>query len=195
MGLPASGSTAPKSAVAMQQLILGGARSGKSALAEKLATESGKRVIYIATANKVFNDREMDQRIVRHQAQRPSEWQTIETPIDLSATLQANASPEHCLLIDCLTLWLSNCLLAEDLDCWSQQRQALLDIVAELPGDCIFVSNEVGSGIVPLGEINRRFVDESGFLHQAVAQRCNRVIFTAAGLPLVMKGPALEPLV
>lgn len=175
----------------MQQLILGGARSGKSALAEKLAADSGKRVIYIATANKVFNDPEMDQRIARHQAQRPVEWQTIEAPIDLAATLQANANPQHCLLIDCLTLWLSNCLLADDPDCWSQQRQALLNIIAKLPGDCILVSNEVGSGIVPMGEINRRFVDESGFLHQAVARQCKRVILTAAGLPLVMKGPAL----
>lgn len=175
----------------MQQLILGGARSGKSALAEQLAASSGKRVIYIATANKAFNDEEMDRRIIKHRAQRPSDWPTVEAPVDLAAALQVHASTDHCLLIDCLTLWLSNCLLAEDTDYWNRQRQALLAIVAELPGDCIFVSNEVGNGIVPLGELNRRFVDESGFLHQALARQCERVILTAAGLPLVMKGPAL----
>ncbi len=175
----------------MKQLILGGARSGKSSLAEQLATSGGKTVIYIATADTRHNDQEMANRIQLHQRQRPDEWQTIEAPLLLAQVLQQQAADDRCLLVDCLTLWLSNCLLHEDSDFWPQQRQKLLDSFAELPGDIILVGNEVGSGIVPMGEISRRFVDENGFLHQALAPHCERVILTAAGLPLVLKGEAL----
>ena len=176
----------------MKQLILGGARSGKSVLAEQLAKNSGKPVIYIATTNTAYNDNEMHSRIQHHQQRRPSDWQTVETPLLLAKQLEQLASPEHCLLIDCLTLWLTNCLMEEDAETWPQQRQALLDCLASLPGDIILVGNEVGSGVVPLGELNRRFVDENGFLHQSLATICDRVILTAAGLPLVMKGPLLS---
>jgi adenosylcobinamide kinase/adenosylcobinamide-phosphate guanylyltransferase len=175
----------------MKQLILGGARSGKSSLAEQLALASGKRVIYFATANTDENDTEMCERIAQHQQQRPNDWPTIETPLELAAQLQQQASKDCCLLVDCLTLWLSNCLFHKETFFWQQQKQALLDTLPTLSGDIIFVSNEVGSGVVPLGEINRRFVDESGFLHQALAAQCDRVILTAAGLPLVLKGEAL----
>jgi adenosylcobinamide kinase/adenosylcobinamide-phosphate guanylyltransferase len=175
----------------MKQLILGGARSGKSALAEQLAKTSGKSVIYIATANAVHNDGEMHSRIQHHQQRRPSEWQTVETPLLLAQQLEKLASPDHCLLIDCLTLWLTNCLIEQDIDTWPKERKALLDCLENLPGNIIMVSNEVGSGIVPLGELNRRFVDECGFLHQSVASICDRVILTAAGLPLIMKGSPL----
>ena len=176
----------------MKQLILGGARSGKSALAEQLAQGSGKTVVYIATANRLSNDDEMERRIERHQQQRPSEWATIEAPVSLAEQLQLQAAENRCLLVDCLTLWLSNCLMDEQTNCWSQQKQALLDVMGDLPGDIIFVSNEVGLGIVPLGEINRRFVDEAGLLHQHLGVFCDRVALTAAGLPMVLKGPAIN---
>ncbi len=172
----------------MKQLILGGARSGKSSLAENLAAYSGTSVIYIATSNSTLNDSEMDLRIKRHRASRPADWQTIESPIALAETLQQQAADNRCLLVDCLTLWLSNCLLNNS---WQQEKQHLLDLLPTLPGSIIFVSNEVGHGIVPLGELNRQFVDESGFLHQALAPLCDRVVFTIAGLPTVLKG---EPL-
>lgn len=176
----------------MKQLILGGARSGKSSLAESLAqsnaNNNAQSVLYIATSNSALNDTEMDRRIELHRSSRPPEWQTIESPIALAETLQQQATDNHCLLVDCLTLWLSNCLMD---NCWQQERQALLDLLPSLPGSIIFVSNEVGHGIVPLGELNRQFVDESGFLHQALAPICDRVIFTIAGLPTVLKGDPL----
>jgi adenosylcobinamide kinase/adenosylcobinamide-phosphate guanylyltransferase len=176
----------------MKQLIIGGARSGKSSLAEQLALQTGKSVIYIATANREYNDDEMQSRIQHHQQRRPSHWQTIEAPLRLAEQITQQASPNHCLLIDCLTLWLSNCLFADEPELWAQQRQALLTAIKAATGDIILVGNEVGSGIVPLGAINRLFVDESGFLHQSLAQICQRVIFTAAGLPLLMKGSSLN---
>lgn len=171
----------------MTQLILGGARSGKSALAERLASQTKMPVTYIATAT--ADDEEMRQRISHHQQQRPRSWQTVECPYDLSDTLRSRAKPDQCILVDCLTLWLSNLLCAKH-DTLAA-RQTLLKTITELPGELIMVSNEVGLGITPMGELSRRFVDESGRLHQALAQHCERVIFTAAGLPLVMKGATL----
>ncbi len=171
----------------MIQLILGGARSGKSALAEQLALQSRKKVIYIATAT--AGDEEMQQRISHHQQRRPDNWETIESPLDLCQILKEQARDNTCLLIDCLTLWISNQLCAEIEP--ETESQKLASILPSLPGEFIFVSNEVGMGIIPMGQLSRRFVDESGRLHQQLARICDRVIFTAAGLPLVMKG---EPL-
>ncbi|MGO4998149.1 bifunctional adenosylcobinamide kinase/adenosylcobinamide-phosphate guanylyltransferase [Oceanisphaera sp. W20_SRM_FM3] len=171
----------------MKQFILGGARSGKSRLAETLCSDLGDKVAYIATANSAFNDHEMAARISQHQQQRPQHWRTIEAPMALAEAL-ASLQDYDAVLIDCLTLWLSNCLHQGN---WAQERQNFLQVLENFNGELIIVSNEVGMGIVPLGELSRRFVDESGFLHQAVAARCERVIFIAAGLPLVMKGPAL----
>lgn len=171
----------------MKQLILGGARSGKSALAETLASATDLEVIYIATAT--ANDGEMQQRIDRHRQQRPAHWITIESPYELAETLQQQATPQRCLLIDCLTLWLSNLLC--DARNTESARETLLKTVTELPGEIIFVSNEVGLGVIPMGSLSRRFVDESGRLHQSLAQQCDRVVFTAAGLPLIMKGDPL----
>jgi adenosylcobinamide kinase/adenosylcobinamide-phosphate guanylyltransferase len=175
----------------VKQLILGGARSGKSALAERLATESSGRVIYVATAALVEEDLEMERRIRRHRERRPERWQLIEEPLNLAATLRQHCTGGHLLLVDCLTLWLSNILLLDDGRHFQEQTAALLSVVPDLPGDLILVSNEVGLGIVPLGEITRRFQDESGWLHQRLAQLCDRVIVTVAGLPLILKG---EPL-
>ncbi|WP_017479115.1 MULTISPECIES: bifunctional adenosylcobinamide kinase/adenosylcobinamide-phosphate guanylyltransferase [unclassified Pseudomonas] len=173
----------------MLQLILGGARSGKSRLAEKLATDSGLSVTYIATSQPL--DGEMNARIAHHRERRPSEWGLIEEPIELARVLKENASPNHCLLVDCLTLWLTNLLMLEDPDRLNHEREALLQTLATLPGEIIFVSNETGLGVVPLGELTRRYVDEAGWLHQALAERCQRVVLTVAGLPLTLKGTAL----
>lgn len=173
----------------MLQLILGGARSGKSRLAEKLASDSGLDVIYIATSQPL--DGEMNQRVAVHRERRPAEWGLIEEPVELARVLRENAGEGRCLLVDCLTLWLTNLLMLDDPQCLTQARDALLDVLAELPGEIIFVSNETGLGVVPLGELTRRYVDEAGWLHQALAVRCHRVVFTVAGLPMILKGPAL----
>lgn len=172
----------------MRELILGGARSGKSALAEKRAEASGLDVIYIATAQAL--DTEMTERIARHRRQRPQHWDVIEEPIELASVLERQAAPERCLLVDCLTLWLSNLLAAEDNSpgVFASQREQFVELLPRLPGEIILVSNEVGLGIVPLGELTRRFCDESGRLHQAVAADCERVTFVTAGLPMTLKG-------
>ncbi|MDP3846750.1 MAG: bifunctional adenosylcobinamide kinase/adenosylcobinamide-phosphate guanylyltransferase [Pseudomonas sp.] len=173
----------------MRELILGGARSGKSRLAEKLAADSGLAVTYIATSQAL--DGEMSARIRQHRERRPAEWALIEEPIALARVLQQQASSERCLLVDCLTLWLTNLLMLEDDARLIAEREALLDCLSALPGRIILVSNETGLGVVPMGELTRRYVDEAGWLHQAIAERCQRVIFTVAGLPMVLKGEAL----
>ncbi|MBD9565965.1 bifunctional adenosylcobinamide kinase/adenosylcobinamide-phosphate guanylyltransferase [Pseudomonas sp. PDM09] len=177
----------------MLQLILGGARSGKSRLAEKLATDSQLQVTYIATyiATSQSQDGEMNERVAHHRARRPAEWALIEEPLELARELRENASADRCLLVDCLTLWLTNLLMLDDAERLSAEREALLDCLASLPGEIIFVSNETGMGVVPLGELTRRYVDEAGWLHQALAERCQRVVLTVAGLPLTLKGTAL----
>jgi len=170
----------------MRSLILGGARSGKSALAERIATESGRDVVYIATAER--RDAEMAERIAHHRARRPAQWRCVEEPLALVDTLGAQAHEDRCMLVDCLTLWLGNLLGNDDPARFERERDALLATLPTLPGEIILVSNEVGLGIVPLGELTRRFVDEAGRLHQALAVRCERVVFVAAGLPLLLKG-------
>lgn len=173
----------------MQELILGGARSGKSRLAERLADESGLEVIYIATSQAL--DGEMSSRIRQHRDRRPAHWGLVEEPLELARVLGEQASPEHCLLVDCLTLWLTNLLLLEDDARLVRERDALLACLQALPGRLILVSNETGLGVVPMGELSRRYVDEAGLLHQAIAERCQRVVFTVAGLPMILKGEAL----
>lgn len=173
----------------MKELILGGARSGKSRLAERLAGESGLAVTYIATA--AAGDEEMRRRIREHQKRRPASWGLVEAPDSLAAALSEHARPERCLLVDCLTLWLSRLVCDASELGLRQEREALLALLPALPGRILLVSNETGLGVVPLGEISRRFCDEAGQLHQALAQICDRVIFTVAGLPHVLKG---EPL-
>lgn len=173
----------------MLELILGGARSGKSRLAEKLAVHSGLAVTYIATSQAL--DGEMNARIAHHRERRPAEWALVEEPIELGRVLRENAAPERCLLVDCLTLWLTNLLMLEDDTRLAMQRDAFLEALAELPGRIILVSNETGLGVVPLGELTRRYVDEAGWLHQAVAERAERVQFCVAGLPMLLKGAPL----
>ncbi|TBU74638.1 bifunctional adenosylcobinamide kinase/adenosylcobinamide-phosphate guanylyltransferase [Pseudomonas daroniae] len=173
----------------MQELILGGARSGKSRLAERLADESGLEVIYIATSQAL--DGEMSSRIRQHRDRRPAHWGLVEEPLALARVLGEQASAQRCLLVDCLTLWLTNLLLLEDDARLVRERDALLACLQALPGRLILVSNETGLGVVPMGELTRRYVDEAGLLHQAIAERCQRVVFTVAGLPMILKGDAL----
>ena len=177
------------------ELILGGARSGKSREAERRASASGLAVTVIATAEAL--DAEMTARIQRHQADRPAGWRTVEAPLDLAATLRREATPERCLIVDCLTLWLTNLLAgadtlppgasAEALPHFVAERDALLATLPSLPGTVILVANEVGLGLVPETPLGRLFRDEAGRLNQAVAACCTRVVLVAAGLPLVLK--------
>jgi adenosylcobinamide kinase/adenosylcobinamide-phosphate guanylyltransferase len=180
-------------------LIFGGARSGKSAYAEQLAIASGKPVIYLATAQ--AGDAEMQARIAHHQQRRPATWRTVECTTELAQTIMETSKPDNLILIDCLTLWLSNCLFADNIDFpevgsitppeqFFVQRAALLQALDHVPGDLIMVSNEVGMGIIPQGAISRWFVDEAGRLNQAVAARCEQVSWVAAGLPLHLKQAA-----
>lgn len=169
----------------MAELLLGGARSGKSALALRRAAESGRTVVWIATAE--AGDDEMMARIARHRAERPTHWRTVEETLHLADTLRRTASADSCVVVECLTLWLTNLLLAEDATLLACETGALLDILPTLPGQIILVANEVGLGIVPENALARRFRDEAGRLNQAVAALCERVTFVAAGLPLVLK--------
>ncbi|MBM3350302.1 MAG: bifunctional adenosylcobinamide kinase/adenosylcobinamide-phosphate guanylyltransferase [Betaproteobacteria bacterium] len=171
-------------------LILGGARSGKSAFAEKLATESGLPVTYIATAQ--VYDAEFGQRVAHHKNRRPAHWKTIEQSFNLAEAMLTHAKAGECVIVDCLTLWLAQCICP---DCerpkhlnWDQERKTLLDALPSVQGHMFLVSNEVGMGIVPLGEINRQFQDEQGRLNQAIANIADNVSFIAAGLPLHLKG-------
>lgn len=173
----------------MIELVLGGARSGKSRYAEQQAVNSGLPVIYLATAE--AGDAEMQARIAHHQDRRPSEWQTIEEPKALANEIRQQGSTGKCLLVDCLTLWLCNVLFDKQGDLqhelFQTERAALLDALSNCQGRVILVSNEVGMGVVAADAMTRRFVDEAGFLHQAVAQICDRVVFVVAGLPQILK--------
>ncbi len=173
----------------MLELILGGARSGKSRLAEQRAADSALPVTYIATSQAL--DGEMNTRIQHHRERRPAHWALVEEPLELARVLGEQAAQDKCLLVDCLTLWLTNLLMLDDPARLGAEREALLACLDELPGRIILVSNETGLGVVPLGELTRRYVDEAGWLHQALAEHCQRVIFTVAGLPMVLKGEGL----
>ena len=172
----------------LHTLILGGIRSGKSRLAERLAIESQLSVTYIATAT--AEDEEMRQRIANHREQRPDHWHVIEEPIKLAETL-SKVNTEHCILLDCLTLWLTNLLLTDDFCLFTQERDAFLNVLPTLKNRMIIVSNETNMGITPMGELSRRYCDEAGRLHQALAQHCDQVILTVAGLPHTLKGQSL----
>lgn len=170
----------------MITLILGGARSGKSRHAEQLAQAKQKPVLYIATATAL--DDEMTARIAHHQQRRPADWQLLECPLALSATLAIEAKKNQTILIDCLTLWLNNQLFQAPQQSFSVLFDELIASIENSQADIIFVANEVGLGIIPLGEISRTFVDEAGRLNQRLAQIADKVFFIAAGLPLQLKG-------
>jgi adenosylcobinamide kinase/adenosylcobinamide-phosphate guanylyltransferase len=178
-------------------LVLGGARSGKSAYAEQLAIASGTEVVYIATAS--AGDSEMATRIALHRRRRPATWLAVEEPLALADALRRWSGSGKLVLVDCLTLWLSNLMFSVpgdypevgDIELPEQfhvQRAHMLQALAQFAGDVVLVSNEVGMGIVPNGAVSRCFTDEAGRLNQAVAAVCDRVVFVAAGLPLILKG-------
>ncbi|OIR18312.1 bifunctional adenosylcobalamin biosynthesis protein CobP [mine drainage metagenome] len=170
----------------MRELILGGVRSGKSRLAEQHAKDSGLAVVYVATAQ--VRDAEMLQRIAHHQSRRPAHWQLIEAGRNLAQVLQQQASANRCVLVDCLTLWLTQLLCDVSEAELRREVDALLTVLPTLPGQIILVSNETNMGVVPLGELSRRYCDEAGRLHQQLGALCERVILTVAGLPLIVKG-------
>jgi len=164
-------------------LVLGGARSGKSRYAESLITARAPPWIYLATGQ--AGDDEMAQRIAAHRARRNVGWQTIEVPHDLAGALDA-AAAQVPLLVDCVTLWLTNRMLADaDVDA---EVARLEDALARRAGVAVLVSNEVGYGIVPENALARRFRDAQGWLNQRLAARADRVVLIVAGLPLVVKG-------
>lgn len=178
----------------MLHLILGGARSGKSnyglqqALA--LSQKSARNVMYVATGT--ATDPEMSKRIKRHQQERPNHWGLTEVPLALTAfiTQQSaliNAPP--ILLIDCLTLWLNNHLYHHPEQDFSLLFQTFTQALVASDADIFMVANEVGLGIIPMGELTRQFVDQAGWLNQAVAEVADNVTFVAAGLPMPLKRP------
>lgn len=170
----------------MRELILGGVRSGKSRLAEQHALESGLAVVYVATA--LVRDEEMRQRVVHHQARRPANWQLVDAGQNLAEVLQREAAGGRCVLLDCLTMWLTQLLCDSDEERLRHEVSELIRVLPDLPGLVILVSNETNMGIVPMGELSRRYCDEMGRLHQQLGQLCERVILTVAGLPLMVKG-------
>ena len=165
-------------------LVLGGARSGKSGYAERLVEAAAERGLYCATAEP--GDDEMRARIAAHRARRGPFWRTIEAPLALAATIAAEAAPERPLLVDCLTLWLSNVMLTERPV--EAEIAALHAALRDAAGPVVLVANEVGMGLVPETPLGRRFRDAAGWLNQEIAGLADRVVFVAAGLPLVLKG-------
>lgn len=181
----------------MIYFVTGGARSGKSQFAETLAEQSAgavrdkptKPLYYLATAT-VYDD-EMQQRVELHKSRRNDAWQLIEEPLNI-ATCLSQLPDESSVLIDCMTLWVTNWLCSENRTDFAAQQQQFLTLLADKyagsnSADCIIVSNEVGSGIVPMGELSRDFVDESGWLNQAIAQLADEANLVVAGLPLKLK--------
>ncbi|MCF6203571.1 MAG: bifunctional adenosylcobinamide kinase/adenosylcobinamide-phosphate guanylyltransferase [Methylococcaceae bacterium] len=173
----------------MIELVLGGARSGKSRYAEQVANESGIPVIYIATAE--AGDAEMQVRIEKHRQDRPEHWKTIEEPIKLADVIQQYSSSNSCLLVDCLTLWLTNILFdkqgKEQQSLFERESQALFKVLDVFSGQLVMVSNEVGLGIVPIDKMTRRFVDEVGLLHQKIVSYSDKVVLVTVGLPQILK--------
>jgi adenosylcobinamide kinase / adenosylcobinamide-phosphate guanylyltransferase len=169
-------------------LVLGGARSGKSGYAKNLAEASGLDGVLVATAEP--GDAEMAERIQRHIADRKPGWLVIEEPHNLCRALQTHASASRALVVDCITFWLTNRMLA-GADC-STELAYLTSLLPELPGTVVFVSNEVGSGIVPDNAMAREFRDLQGQANRLLAQACEAVVLVTAGLPLVLK-PLVQP--
>jgi len=173
----------PTSSLVPVTLVLGGARSGKSRHAEALVASQPGPCIYLATAQ--AGDNEMAARIADHRARRGPRWTTVEEPLDLAGALARNCGPDRAVLVDCLTLWLSNLLGAErDV---AAECERLLAVLPGLAGPVVFVSNEVGQGVVPDNALARAFIDHAGRLHQDLAQAAQRVVFMTAGLPQEIK--------
>jgi len=175
----------PSSLCANTCLVLGGAKSGKSRYAETLAHEAGNEVVYIATA-KVM-DADIQQRVAQHIASRPSEWKTVEEPTALADSLLKWASPQRVILVDCLTMWLTNLMAENNESLMRHELEQFLECLPKLTGVIVFVSNEVSMGVIPVGKVTRQFVDEAGRLHQQLAQQVDQVVLVVAGLPHILK--------
>jgi adenosylcobinamide kinase / adenosylcobinamide-phosphate guanylyltransferase len=169
-------------------LVLGGARSGKSAYAQRLAEAHGPERLYLATATP--GDEEMAARIASHRADRGRGWTTLEEPLEIARALDAEARPERAIVVDCLTLWLSNVMLAGRDP--GPAVTALADSIGALAGPAILVSNEVGMGLVPDNRLGREFRDWQGRANREIARACDAAILIAAGLPVQLK-PAATP--
>ena len=163
----------------MKTLLLGGVKSGKSREAERLAAESGLPVTVIATANAL--DREMSERIEQHRTQRNKNWYVIEEPIALGHAV-TQLSGDHCVIVDCLTLWLTNLLLADDETLFQQEKERFEQALQRSDSRLLIVSNETNMGVTPMGELSRRYCDEVGLLHQSVAALSDEVTLVIAGL-------------
>ncbi len=182
--------------IARSELILGGQRSGKSRRAELLARtwlapSSEHQAVLIATAQ--AHDAEMRERIARHQrdrAERVPRLQTVEEPLQLAHAITTHSRPDTLLVVDCLTLWLTNHLMPASGAAGEPPMAALLQALRTIPGPVVLVGNEIGLGVIPMGREVRHFVDALGRLNQEVAAVCERVSFMAAGLPLTLKGKA-----
>lgn len=170
----------------MKTLILGGVRSGKSRYAEARARKRGASVTVIVTAT--AGDTEMAARIAAHQAHRPRDWRVLEAPIALGRAIEQEGAHGTVLIVDCLTLWLSNLLELEDGAALEREREALKSAVTRSAAEILLISNEVGLGIVPVNALARRFEDEVGMLHQQLAQLCEQVVWMVAGIPVTVKG-------
>jgi len=169
-------------------LVLGGARSGKSAFAENLTRDSGLARVYLATAT--AGDDEMQQRIAAHRHHRGDGWRTVEEPLALVDALSREAKDNNAVLVDCLTLWLSNLMLAER--DFEKESHKLADFLRTSQGRIVLVSNEVGLGLVPETPLGRAFRDAQGRLNQIIAAAVPNVAFIAAGLPLWLKNPSIK---
>jgi len=166
-------------------LITGGARSGKSQYAERRAVEMSGRPLYVATAE--ANDEEMAQRIAEHKKRRGTQWRTIEEPLELSAALLAEHGTTECALVDCLTLWISNLLIRHDDKYAREKVEELIEKLPQLNFHLLFVTNEVGWGIVPDNALARKFRDLAGWTNQRMAQAANEVILMVSGVPIIAK--------
>ena len=167
-------------------LVLGGARSGKSGYAQRLAEDSWIHPLYLATAEAL--DAEMAGRIARHRRERSPRWKCVEEPLDIARIVAAPPAGRDGILVDCLTLWLSNVLLREGEAQVTARKKALLASLRNSPRGVILVSNEVGFGLVPETELGRSFRDQQGWLNQEMAAAADGVVLLVAGLPLVLKG-------
>ena len=166
-------------------LVTGGARSGKSRYAEERAKQLGERLLYLATAE--AEDEEMLQRITAHKKRRDQRWTTVEEPMELTAALLGQRGKADCVLVDCLTLWLSNLLRRRDEKSATAKVEELIETLPQLSFHVVFVTNEVGWAIVPDNPLARAFRDLSGWANQRVAQVADEVILMIAGIPLIAK--------
>lgn len=170
-------------------LVTGGARSGKSRYAERRALEMGGRPLYVATAE--AQDEEMLQRIAEHRQRRGVQWRTMEEPLELARALLAQVGKTDCALVDCLTLWISNLLIQHDEKYATKKVEEFIEQLPHLDFHLVFVTNEVGSGIVPDNPLARKFRDVAGWTNQRIAETANEVILMVAGMPIIArKGPA-----